>query len=383
MRIAYLLLHDFRFASIGIEDFAYKRFHFAKEYARRLSLLGHDVTLYVLSFGVHGKRVFRAEGYELKAFGRPFLFPPGLRFGNSHSLEVLRELDRGSPDLVHLHNYYLWNFPYVALWAKSRGMRLVAQYHGADPVREAKGFLYRPALRLCDRILVPLKGERDFLTKSLRLPASRVSMFPSTGVDTETFHRVAPPSSEPLLLYAGRVPLPSSYLWEKSPQYLIPMFKALLRSMPQARLTIAGDGPGLPSLKALARGFGVDQSIDFLGFIDHARLPQLYSRSRLTFVPFHLEEISTYWDGALQESLACGTPVVGFNNRTPGFKRLGLLVPTDPEKAAELISAALADEPWSERVRNDAPGMIAGSCGWVSMASRLDSLYAAIVGQGP
>ena len=49
MKIVYLLLHDFRFASLSVEDFAFKRFHFSKEYAKRMAQLGHDVKLYIMA----------------------------------------------------------------------------------------------------------------------------------------------------------------------------------------------------------------------------------------------------------------------------------------------------------------------------------------------
>ena len=380
MKIVYLLLHDFRFASVGIEEFARRRFHFSKEYARRLALLGHEVALYVLSDEISSNQVIEVDGYKLKAFKSSFRFPPHIRFGNAHSLEAMEELDRDSPDVVHFHNYYLWNFPYVALWVKRKRTPLVAQYHGSDPIRSLKAFWYSPSLRLCDSLLVPLRSEERLMTRQLRIPTNRVLRFPSTGVETRDFHPVGKKRSELTFLYSGRIPKPASYRWEKAPIYLIPILRALMDQGTRPRLIIAGDGPGLPDLERAAKQFNVQDSIDFLGHVEHEKLPELYSRATMTFVPFKVEEIGPRWDGALQESLACGTPVAAFNDDSPGLQKFGVLIPTEPVAAARLIQGAVNNPAWMASVAKDGPELIRGNCEWSVLARRLDSGYSQLAG---
>jgi glycosyltransferase involved in cell wall biosynthesis len=360
---------------MGLREFAYARFHFSKELARRMALLGHTVKLYVLSTDVRGVELLPMDGYQLKAFRPSFKFPPFLKFGNTHSLAVLKELRRDAPDIVHVQNYYLWNFPYVAPWAKDHGTPVLAQFHGTDPVKTVKAFAFYPSLRLCDRLLVPTRAEETFLTRSLHLPIERVERCPSTGVDTEIFHRMDPPDSEQLLVYAGRIPVPSNYLWEKSPQYLLPILKSLLDRGNRTRLVIAGDGPGLKSLQVAATHLRIEASVDFLGSIDQARLARMYSRSRLSFVPVHMEDIEPFWGGSLQESLACGTPVVAFNNRKPGRRRFGMLVPTEPSSAADMISKILADEDWLAQAGKEGGEYVGEHCTWNAITEHLDELY--------
>src|SRR5713101_9714958 len=76
MKLVYLLLHDFRFASIGLEEFAFHRFHFSKEYARRMAQLGHEVKLYIMADDIARKRVVEVEEMEVKAFNVSLQFPP-------------------------------------------------------------------------------------------------------------------------------------------------------------------------------------------------------------------------------------------------------------------------------------------------------------------
>jgi glycosyltransferase involved in cell wall biosynthesis len=378
MKIVYLLLHDFRFASIGLEEFAHRYFHFSKEYARRMARRGHEVTLYVLSNDRTGYKSVKLDGFEIKAFKVGFSFPPGLRFGNTHSLEALKSLSKDSPDVVHFHNYYLWSFAYAAPWVKRQGIPLVAQYHGTDPIRRLKGVGLYPSLRLCDRVLVPLESEYNFL-KSLHISDPRVLRFPSTGVDTSVFHRVAPPEDPPLLLYVGRVPRKPDFRWEKSPQLILPILRSLRSAGSEAKLMVVGDGPGLIAMKSRAASLGVADSVEFVGELPHESLARIYSRASLTFVPFRLEEIGPYWDGALQESLACGTPPVGFNNGSPGFKDLGLMIPTDPGEAAPLVQSALDNDRWASSIRESGPRAIREHCDWDIMAGQLESIYAGAI----
>lgn len=375
MRIAYLLLHDFRFASYGFDEFAASRYHFSKEYARRMAAAGHDVKLYVLDAGSHARSSLKVDGYEIKSFRTSFRFPPVGGFGNDHNLEVLKELKRDAPEIVHFHNYYLWNFPYVALWVKRMKIPLVAQFHGTDPLHAIKATSNSPILRLCDRLLVPLRSEQGFLTERIGIPGERVAMFPSTGVETSVFHRLRPADGESTLLYAGRIPRPANYRWEKAPQHILPMVKALRGLGRKVRLIVAGDGPGLPSLKELAQRLGIAEAVEFLGQVDHERLPELYSRARLTFIPFMVGEVGPYWDGALQESLACGTPPIGFSDGDPGFRDLGLLVPTDPRVAAPLVARALEDGHWASSIDLRGPQEVREVSDWDVMSGKLESLY--------
>ena len=374
MKLVYLLLHDFRFASIGLEEFAFHRFHFSKEYARRMAQLGHEVKLYVMSGEIARKKILSVDGYELKAFRPSFHFPPFMRFGNTHSVEVMAELEQDAPDLVHFHNYYLWNFPYIVPWVKRKGTPLVAQYHGTDPIRQVKARAFYPSLRLCDSLIVPTYREERFLTRTLRLPSGRVVRLPSTGVDTRIFKRVYPPDPEPLLSYVGRIPLPATYRWEKAPHLLLPLVKALLGLGVRARLVVAGDGPGLPIMKSSASRLGVETSVDFLGAVDQRVLPELYSRSRLTFVPMYMEDIEPFWGGTVQESLACGTPVAAFNESSPGPRRFGLLLPPGG-RGAPLVARSLAEADSLFKAGKEGSDFIKAHCDWESVAANVASIY--------
>lgn len=382
MRIAYLLLHDFSFASMGFHQFSRERFHFSKEYARRMAEAGHDVKLYVMSEDAGGARSAASDGYEIRGYGSPLKFPPLMRFGNNHSLQALKDLVEFRPDLVHIHNYYLWNFFYVAPLVKRLRIPLVAQFHGGDPIRALKGRAFYASLMACDKVLVPTRAERAFLVGNVGLPSPRVTLFPSTGVDTSTFRKLGERDPEPTIVYAGRFPRPANYRWEKAPHYLPDLFKALTNRGARVRLMVAGDGPGLPTFASRVNELGIQDSVELLGNVDQRRLPSLYSRAWLTFVPMHMDEIEPFWGGTVQESLACGTPVVAFNDSSPGFREYGLLVRPRAEESAILIQKALEDRALLAKMGEAGSEFVRLNCDWRTLAERLERLYLSLNSTG-
>ncbi|MDD1775836.1 MAG: glycosyltransferase family 4 protein, partial [Candidatus Methanomethylicus sp.] len=162
MKLAFLLLHDFRFAGWSLEDFL-RRTHFSKEYCKRLSDRGHDVILYMLHQDATSIEIYEQSGFRIKVFPVQFDFPPLPKFGYSHNLQVNRELSLDDPDLIHFNNYYLWSFPYVARWAKQNGKKIVCQYHGACDVFRPVRKIFVPIYQDIDIYLVARDDEIGYL----------------------------------------------------------------------------------------------------------------------------------------------------------------------------------------------------------------------------
>jgi colanic acid/amylovoran biosynthesis glycosyltransferase len=88
-------------------------------------------------------------------------------------------------------------------------------------------------------------------------------------------------------------------------------FAEFAREYPKATLAIAGEGPQLEELKALTRKFGIENRVDFTGFLPQAELRALYARAH-----FFLHPSETAADGdqegvpnSMLEAMASGLPV--------------------------------------------------------------------------
>lgn len=79
-----------------------------------------------------------------------------------------------------------------------------------------------------------------------------------------------------------------------------------LAALPDTTLLVAGSGPDLAMLEALAARLGVADRVRFLGQLKHAELPLVYSASDALV----LASSNEGWANVLLEAMACGTPVV-------------------------------------------------------------------------
>lgn len=378
MRIAIMLLHDFRFAGWTLNDFL-KRHHFSKEYSRRLAEVGHQVTLYVLHQDAHSIRTIELDGFRVKVFPVQFDFPPVPRFGYSHNLQVTKELSKEKPDIIHFNNYYLWSFPYVARWAKQNGVKMVCQYHGECDILRRVRKAFVPIYRGVDKYLIAKDAEIAYVAESLGVPSSKILKFPNVGVDTNLFKTSACRSENPSLLYVGRMPLKTDNLNEKSPRLLLDIVAEVAPSIPNVELHLIGDGPGIESLRATAAEKGIVGNVAFEGYIENSLLPSIYSKCWATFIPVQLDSIDPFWDGSLKESLACSTPVIGFNDRVEEYngslRPMGYLIPPSPKKGAAVLRDILGDQNRLTEAGEQGRQAVAGCCSWESVIGKLESVY--------
>jgi glycosyltransferase involved in cell wall biosynthesis len=376
-----MLLHDFRFAGWSLDDFL-GRHHFSKEYSRRLAARGHDVTLYILHQDAESIKVIEHDGYRVKAFPTQFNFPPVPRFGYSHNLKVTEELARDKPDVVHFNNYYLWAFPYVARWAKKNGVRFVSQYHGASDFLRSVRKAFVPIYQGVDRYLVAKDDEIAYLTGSLGVAPERVTKFPNVGVDTCLFKPSGEKSHEPSLIYVGRMPSRTGNLREKSPWLLIGIMAELVKALPEAELQMVGDGPGLQGLIEAAEAKCIVRNVVFHGYIGNGLLPPMYSRSWVTLIPVQLGKIDPFWDGSVKESLACGTPVIGFGEGVKDYdgsrQRLGYLMPPDPAASARVLADILGDRARLGEAGKAGRGEVLRCCSWEAVIDGLEKVYGSL-----
>ncbi|MCB9798583.1 glycosyltransferase family 4 protein [Candidatus Nomurabacteria bacterium] len=96
--------------------------------------------------------------------------------------------------------------------------------------------------------------------------------------------------------FAGRlVPL-------KNPQVII----EAMTSVPDMKLSIAGEGPLESNLRILVDTLGLGERVTFLGKLSHEKMLETMARAKATVIP-SLSEISP---NTLLESIAAGTPVI-------------------------------------------------------------------------
>jgi len=382
MKVLTMLLHDERFSGWTPRD-KLARHHFSLQYLRFYKQKGSDPLLYTFHQQINSRQTYQLDrAGTVKIFPVKFRFPPFLRFGNDHNPEyIMREMTFDEPDLVHFHNYYLFSFPYIAAFTKKKLKRpLIAQLHGYDN-RSIHKWLYLPcllALKNADKILYSYEPEKDIYQK-LGV-ADKATKLPIPGVDPEIFKPQRRFTTN-RLLYVGRIPSPETAHGEKSPFLLIRILKRLLRLSKNVDLDIVGDGPGLLRSRELVRSLGISDHVVFHGYVPNNELPKYYQASTLSFSPIQIYDVDGWFDGSIQESLACGTPVVAFKamRDTPLQGTYGFLLSNDTEKASAELHGLLRRSEYMDEVALEGSRFVRENCSCDRVVSELGKTLESVV----
>ncbi len=238
-----------------------------------------------------------AIGRGLRWWVAPLVVPPAIaRVAAATRFDVLR---------VHSLRY----IGPSALWARRRfrlDVPVVAHHHHLDP-SPLNRHLERRVVDAVDRVVVGSEFARRQLAAELGARTDHVAVVPY-GVDARFAPR--PPRADLRArhdLGAGPVAL---FLGGLKPRKNLPLLldvwaRAAARQ-PDARLLVAGGGPLLEPLRALARGRGLEGSVRFAGYVPEAEKTDYFDLADVFVFPSALEGFGL----AVAEAMASGVPVV-------------------------------------------------------------------------
>lgn len=123
------------------------------------------------------------------------------------------------------------------------------------------------------------------------------------GVDLDSYKSNIKESTNPLIIYVGRLQL------YKSVDVFIHSVKNILETIPNAQVVIAGDGEEKEKLENLSIELNINKNIKFLGKITEKDKIKLYQRAWVAVNP----SLKEGWGITTIEANASGTPVVASN----------------------------------------------------------------------
>lgn len=277
----------------------------------------------------------------------------------------------GSADLVHLlaNSGWSWFFFAVpaAVVARLRRVPFIVNYRGgeAEPFLDRHEWAVRPVVRRAAALVVP----SAFLEQVFGRFGMPASVVPNI-IDLGRFRPAPAGAAAGVHLVVTR---------NLEPIYdigtAIRAFAFVRGEVPEARLTIAGEGPLLASLGQLAADLGVADAVRFCGRVANADMPALYASAHICLNPSLADNMPI----SLLESMASGVPVVSTNvGGVPHLvehERTALLVdPGSPEAMARAVLRLLRDPALCERLR--AAGREAvRRYDWASVRPRLLAVY--------
>lgn len=218
---------------------------------------------------------------------------------------LFRALLELNPDAIVLHSVKAV-LP-VWLYARARGVRLVAVEHQANPLKtRAEWTASRLLMRMADAVVMLTPAYRADLKAGLGAAwrEDRARTIPN-GIDTDLFS----PAARKAAGGPRVIGMASRFTDNKRHEALIGAM-ALLKAAdrPDAwRLTLAGDGETRERLMALAREAGVADVVDFPGYLGEAELLAWFKGLDLYAHATDGETLST----SILQAMAMALPIVG------------------------------------------------------------------------
>ena len=304
---------------------------------------------------------------------------------------TLDTLPRDEFDLVHIHTPFIAHYA-GARFARRAGIPCVATYH---TFFEEYVHLYIPVLprrigRFIARaftrsqcagvqaLIAPSDPMRDILMEygvttpihvlPTGLPADRFGA--GDGARFRAAAGLAP--DQPLMTYIGRV------AHEKNIDFLVHVFTQVRRSVPNAMLVIAGEGPARDSLRQLVSSLKLDAAVHFAGYLDrNTALLDCYAAANVFAFASRTETQGL----VLLEAMAQGAPVVSTAELgTRSILKPGcgaLIVQENKDEFAAAVVRVLQDKALQQDL-GDRGRVYAKTWSSASMARRLADLYDSI-----
>lgn len=280
---------------------------------------------------------------------------PGL-LGKLHSIKILRTILTFGLyftsmlvrvrryDILHVfsasyYSYSLWTLP-ALLFARLYGKKIILNYRDGqveDHLANWRSAL--PTIRKMDHVVSP----SQFVVKVFAKYGISAEHIPNI-IDMEKFRYRRRRRLRPVFLH-NRILEPLYNI-----QCTLRAFQIVQQRFPEARLTLAHDGPSRAELEAYARSLNL-QHTEFIGRVPHARIAELYDESDIYLTSPDFDCMP----GSLLECFASGLPVIA--TRAGGIpdiatsEETALLVDCNDHQAmAQCCFRLLEDEALVERI---------------------------------
>lgn len=292
-----------------------------------LARLGHQVRIYCPGSTHDGPHPSVPD--ELHESVTVRTVPFSLPWGGQTDLNVvfpvlwptMRDLRQFKPDVIHVHTE--WGTGWAGIFAAWRlKIPAVGTFHTFwdDPryvhhfpwpnwkiIQRAMGrysaFLYQR----CTMVIAPSSSVQTHLAaKSVASVVISNGMTKATPASSEAIRALRQEyglTDAPTFLYLGRVS------FEKSLPVCLRAFKELLSTHPQARFVMIGDGPEMPTIKALIRDMAIESQVVLTGSVTHEEL-MARGLPRLGDVFITASETENQ-PVSILESMAFGLPAIG------------------------------------------------------------------------
>jgi colanic acid/amylovoran biosynthesis glycosyltransferase len=299
---------------------------------------------------------------------------------------LLRVLTKTDARLLHIYfgHIAVHLLPLIRAWTKPS----IVSFHGADVMVDMDKPAYREATRqMLDAVKLVLVRSESLRREVIHLGCDEKKIeVQRTGIPLEEFpfrERSFPQNGEWRFVQACRL------IEKKGLPVTLRAFASFLGKYPDARLTIAGEGPLLGQLQELTRELKIDNRVSFTGFISQDQLRDIFYASHIFLHPSE-----TGRDGnqegipnSMLEAMASGLPV--FATRHGGIPEAiengvsGVLVPErDDQELGRALLSAVQDPGFLSRIARAGVETVSQKFDQHIQVRRLEDVYLRMLARG-
>lgn len=307
--------------------------------AKTLAARGHVIHFYVPYYAKKNYAILKVPFHELdlgpniqihRLFSIPF--PMGTEQGRAVIPLGLhhKEIAAFDPDVIHTQMFFG-----VGLEATLASWRLKKPLVGTQHTAVKEFLRYSPIkakwfddifldyvnwyYEHCDFVTAPSQCVFDEM-RALGFKQDHTQVI-SNPVDIKVFHPAADAASataanvaalkkkfgftDATIIHAGRLSI------KRHPEVLVKALPIIKKVVPDAMLAFAGKGTMEPELRALVRSLHIEDSVKFLGFVDHPTLCEAYNAAEI----FGITSTDDTQSLVMMQAMAAGLPVIGVNAR--------------------------------------------------------------------
>ncbi|MCB2201444.1 glycosyltransferase family 4 protein [bacterium] len=279
-----------------------------EELLRRLIRFGHSATLLCSGFP-GGAEEEVVEGLRIVRRGNRYTF-------NLHVPFALRRLARRESYDLLIEDINKIPF-YTPLYLDMKRLVVIPHLFATTVFHEVN-ILLATYVYLGERPLIPVYRGCHFnvISRSTAddmvargIPEEDISII-HCGIDRTryAYDPSVPKYDHPTVLYLGRI---KKY---KSVQHLIAAFRLVVDKIPNARLTVVGDGDYVNPLKAQVKQLGLRERVEFPGFVPSADKVDRMRRAHVAVLP----SLKEGWGLTNIEANSVGTAVIAADS--PGLR---------------------------------------------------------------
>ncbi|MEY4483725.1 MAG: hypothetical protein RL693_1177 [Verrucomicrobiota bacterium] len=296
-----------------------------------------------------------------------------------HPYDLPDLLAKDKPNLVHVYYGHKAVHFYDMLCAW--GGPFVVSFHGVDVSKFLNEPNYVETLQKVFATAKLVMGRSHSLLKRLEelgcpVEKLRLNHTPIPLEHLKTITRKAPSDGHWRLVQACRL------IKKKGIVTTLKALQIVLKTHPQLRYILCGEGPLKEKIESTARELGLQNNIELRGWLDQEQLLEEYQRAHVFLHPSEMTKESDQEGipNSMLEAMATGLPVVATNHGgipeavTTGHD--GLLVPEhSPAELAEAILKLLGAPSLLETLSTNAAASVRANFGSKAQVAALEDVY--------